>query len=545
MPNEFKVKNGLITPTVTATGVISGSELTSTLSSGDEGGQINLAKPVTNTTINTGVAIDVFQNRIRFYETGGTNRGFYIDVTSGGAGGATNLVSTGSSSVSIGTSAPGSPTAGTLWWDSTYGQLKIYYSDGTSSQWVDANSISSNKFVTTFASPAPIGSTTPNTIAGTTITATTSISAPTVTGTTIVEATADKTGSGNRGAFAYGTLGYNTTNALVTAQSSVNSYNQNIIQNTSSGTAASSDFVVNNNLSTDSTYYGNFGMNSSGWTGTIGTASLSAPNITYLTSTSADLVIGTTTSNHIRFVVGGGSDIIIFDTNGDVGLSVQNPTAQLHIAASSATANTAPLKFDGGTLMTAAEAGAFEYDGSYLYHTPTTATGRGHISTHWGFRLTANGSALGPTIADYFGSNSSLLLEASSVYEITAYVHFLKTTAGTVTWTWAASNAPTHWRSYYVGTVATGYTTTTVTGTPVTGMAVVNGGTTLVHAATGSLTTAVNHAFEIKLYVVTASAPPTPNIRLRVTSSAGTVTPQAGSFYVVRRISPSTGAFTA
>jgi len=476
----------------------------------------------------------------------------------------TTAAAGGGVSISIGTTPPGSPTAGTLWWDSTYGQLKIYYSDGTSSQWVDANSISSNKFVTTFASPAPIGSTTPNTIDGTTITATTSVSAPTVTGTTsvsaptvtgttsvsaptvtgttVVEATASKTATSTRGAFAYGTLGYSTTDLLVSAQSSVNSYNQNVIQNTSSGTAASADFVVSNNLSTDTTYYGNFGMNSSGWTGTIGTASLSAPNTTYLTSTSADLVIGTTTSNHIRFVVGGGSDIIIFDTNGDVGLSVQDPTAQLHIAGSTATANTAPLKFNSGTLLTAAEVGAFEYDGSYLYHTPTTTTGRGHISTKWGFRLTANGSALGPTIADYFGANSSLNLEASSVYEITAYAHFLKTTAGTVVWTWAASSAPTHWRSYYIGNVVTGYTTTTVTGTPITGMAVVNGGTTLAHAATASLTTAVNHASEIKLYIVTNAAT---NIRLRITSSAGTATPQAGSHYVVRRVSTSTGSFAA
>ena len=35
-------------------------------------------------------------------------------------------------------SPPTSPTNGILWWDSTFGQLKIYYSDGDSSQWVDA-----------------------------------------------------------------------------------------------------------------------------------------------------------------------------------------------------------------------------------------------------------------------------------------------------------------------------------------------------------------------------------------------------------------------
>ena len=45
----------------------------------------------------------------------------------------------GSNTVSIGTSPPTSPSTGSLWWNSEEGQLKIYYSDGDSSQWVDAS----------------------------------------------------------------------------------------------------------------------------------------------------------------------------------------------------------------------------------------------------------------------------------------------------------------------------------------------------------------------------------------------------------------------
>lgn len=45
----------------------------------------------------------------------------------------------GGASVSIGTSPPGTPTAGDLWWSSEEGKLKIYYTDATpTSQWVDA-----------------------------------------------------------------------------------------------------------------------------------------------------------------------------------------------------------------------------------------------------------------------------------------------------------------------------------------------------------------------------------------------------------------------
>jgi len=63
---------------------------------GDEGGEILLGKPVTNTTlVGTGITIDVYQNRLRFFEQGGTARGAYIDFTSAGSGVGTNLLAAG------------------------------------------------------------------------------------------------------------------------------------------------------------------------------------------------------------------------------------------------------------------------------------------------------------------------------------------------------------------------------------------------------------------------------------------------------------------
>jgi hypothetical protein len=49
-----------------------------------------------------------------------------------------------------------------------------------------------------------------------------------------------------------------------------------------------------------------------------------------------------------------------------------NPTARLHIAAGTATASTAPLKFTSGTNLTTAEAGAMEFNGTNLLFTPST-----------------------------------------------------------------------------------------------------------------------------------------------------------------------------
>lgn len=99
--------------------------------------------------------------------------------------------------------------------------------------------------------------------------------------------------------FAYGLLSYSDTNTFSAFQTSVNSYAQSIWQNTSSGSTASTDIVVSNNLGTATTYYGNFGINSSGFTGS---GSLNKANATYLTATTGDLVLGTTTSNAMHFL---------------------------------------------------------------------------------------------------------------------------------------------------------------------------------------------------------------------------------------------------
>ena len=59
----------------------------------------------------------------------GSGNTSWSTISGGGGGG---------SSVTINDAAPGSPSSGDLWWNSNAGQLKIYYNDGSSSQWVDA-----------------------------------------------------------------------------------------------------------------------------------------------------------------------------------------------------------------------------------------------------------------------------------------------------------------------------------------------------------------------------------------------------------------------
>jgi hypothetical protein len=59
---------------------------------------------------------------------------------------------------------------------------------------------------------------------------------------------------------------------------------------------------------------------------------------------------------------------------GNVGFRTSAPTAYVHMGAGTATASTAPLKFTSGTNLTAAEAGAMEFDGTLLYYTNSTPT---------------------------------------------------------------------------------------------------------------------------------------------------------------------------
>ncbi len=119
-------------------------------------------------------------------------------------------------------------------------------------------------------------------------------------------------GTANTGAYSYGSLNYSDANIVAAYNSTANNYIQMILQNGNSGSSASADYVVSNNLGTANTYYGNFGINSSGFTGT---GAFSLPNATYLSATTGDLVLGTTTSNNVHIVVNGSAtDAITVNT---------------------------------------------------------------------------------------------------------------------------------------------------------------------------------------------------------------------------------------
>ena len=208
--------------------------------------------------------------------------------------------------------------------------------------------------------------------------------------------------SSNVGAYSYGTLSYSDVNLFESFIASANTYVQNVLQNTNSGTAASVDYVVSNNLGTATTYYGDYGMNGSGWTGTAGTNSFNAPNMVYVTSTTADLLIGTTTSNAVRFAVNGGAD------------SAYISTAGVFTIVNDASISGLTVGKGGGSVSTNTALGAGGVLGSNTTGSYNTALGLGAASSATGSYLTAIGINAGNANTDtsggvFIGFNAGIL----------------------------------------------------------------------------------------------------------------------------------------
>ena len=227
---------------------------------------------------------------------------------------------------------------------------------------------------------------------------------------------------------------------------------------------------------------------------------------------------------------------------GAVTLNTAPTISRVTLAAGTASANTSPLKLISGTNLTTAEVGAVEYDGSNFYITSDTTHGRNVSLSAQQFQLSVAGSAIGPASNNYFGATSAASLAASSTYDIDCHCYFLKSTAGTLTWAPTFSSAATVAHAIFDSTPITGFTTTNISGAMVTAQATQQTVGAMTFAATGSLTTAVYHIAKFTIRATTNAAC---NFRLNVTNSAGTITPQAGSFYTVRRVVNNAGTFAA
>jgi len=118
-------------------------------------------------------------------------------------------------------------------------------------------------------------------------------------------ATANITTTANLGSYSYGTLGYSDINIFASYAANLTSYAQVVLQNANNGATASVDFVVSNDQGSSSANYGDFGINSSGFSGT---GNFNKAGAVYLYAASTDISIGTWSANAIHFIAGGNTN---------------------------------------------------------------------------------------------------------------------------------------------------------------------------------------------------------------------------------------------
>jgi len=246
---------------------------------------------------------------------------------------------------------------------------------------------------------------------------------------------------------------------------------------------------------------------------------LTATGLSTFTSTST-VLIGTGTSTGTAnqgLQVGNGSYL----SSAGIGTTVS--TALLHLAAGTASANTAPLKFDPGVVLATPEPGTVEYDGLVLYASPSSA--RAVVPTQYYYR---NGTSI--TLANSTANQNwldlALTIPATGTYEFEGL--FALGTTGTTSHIerTAITGTATFTRVYYHVLRAIETTGAYATGSQY----IENTSTTNI---TGAITTAQNVVYAVKgTFDVTAVGTFIPTIGFSA-APGGTSTIRAGAYLKV------------
>jgi hypothetical protein len=119
-------------------------------------------------------------------------------------------------------------------------------------------------------------------------------------------------------------LTFNASNSGFTSGANVSgSYLQTVIQNKSSTAGASTNYVLSNDLGTDSSYYGEFGMNSSVYTGAgVPSDFYSINNGIYFSGHDGDITVGSGNGKNLYFAWGSsGQYAHVINVSGAIGLN--------------------------------------------------------------------------------------------------------------------------------------------------------------------------------------------------------------------------------
>jgi len=220
----------------------------------------------------------------------------------------------------------------------------------------------------------------------------------------------------------------------------------------------------------------------------------------------------------------GGKAFLVF--NGTDFVTV-NPVNFANLIIDAGTTGTAPLVLTSGTNLTTPVAGAHEYNGSSFFKTIDTTSGRG-LSAVSQFILGGDVSGISTSYPVF--PSRTLSLVSGALYEYEAEVYLLKSSSGSLTWSFSFSTSPGYMHAHYVGHPTTGIA---AVGSATTAGIVNATGTTISLPNTGTLSSSTNNHYKVKAIISVASAT---TIALNVAANLGTVSVLAGSSAKITRL---------
>jgi hypothetical protein len=117
-------------------------------------------------------------------------------------------------------------------------------------------------------------------------------------------------------------LTFNASNSPLSAGATISgSYLQLVMQNKSATAGASTNYVLSNDSGTDSSYYGEFGMNSTVFSTSTPTDFFSINNGVYFSSHDGDVTVGSGTANKTYLTYASGVSAHVINNSGAIGLT--------------------------------------------------------------------------------------------------------------------------------------------------------------------------------------------------------------------------------
>jgi hypothetical protein len=132
--------------------------------------------------------------------------------------------------------------------------------------------------------------------------------------------------SGTNGLLGIGSLSFSDTDIIANFIHDVNGYAQVVVQNKNSGASSSADIIVNNDRTAGTTYYGDFGINGTTFSGG---GPFGDVDGTYLYSAGGTLSLGSLNNYDVKIATNNTERVRINATG--VGIGTTNPTSKLHV----------------------------------------------------------------------------------------------------------------------------------------------------------------------------------------------------------------------